>query len=125
MNNESNKKNNNQINENTNNTNTNNTNTNKNDKKNINEDLFLDYYYDDEIYGFNDEDTDFNEIEIETDDLFITIGLKKDYGKIKDLNERKKEFKNDINAFFDEFTSKEEFTQFMEIYDIINSNKKE
>ena len=57
------------------------------------------------------------EINIETDDLLLSISLKKDYSNIKDLNERKKEFINDLNEFINEFIETDEFTDFMKYFD--------
>ena len=57
------------------------------------------------------------EINLETDDIIMNIAVKKDYSKIEDLNERKKEFINDLKAFIDEFDRTEESLEFMKYYD--------
>ena len=57
------------------------------------------------------------EINLETDDIIMNIAVKKDYSKIEDLNERKKEFINDLKAFIDEFDQTEESLEFMKYYD--------
>ena len=57
------------------------------------------------------------EITLETDDLIMTIGVKKDYSKIKDLDKRKEEFIRDLNDFIDEFNQTQESTEFMRYYD--------
>ena len=36
------------------------------------------------------------EITLETDDIVMTISVKKDYSQIEDLDERKEEFINDV-----------------------------
>ena len=43
------------------------------------------------------------EITLETDDIIMDISVKKDYSQIEDINERKREFINDLKAFIDEF----------------------
>lgn len=57
------------------------------------------------------------EINLETDDIIMNIAVKKDYSKIDDLNERKKEFINDLKAFIEEFNQTEESLEFMKYYD--------
>ena len=57
------------------------------------------------------------EINLETDDIIMNIAVKKDYSKIEDINERKKEFINDLKAFIDEFNKTEESLEFMRYYD--------
>jgi uncharacterized FlgJ-related protein len=59
---------------------------------------------------------EYPEIEIETDDLKIILTIKKDYSKINDLEERKKEFIKDMKDFIDEFTVNPEFNELMEYY---------
>jgi len=56
------------------------------------------------------------EIELETDDIKLILTLKKDYSKIKYLENRKKEFIKDINEFIDEFIATPEFEELMEYY---------
>ena len=57
------------------------------------------------------------EINLETDDIIMNIAVKKDYSKIEDIDERKKEFINDLKAFIDEFSQTEESLEFMKYYD--------
>lgn len=57
------------------------------------------------------------EINLETDDIIMNIAVKKDYSTIEDLDERKKEFINDLKAFIDEFSQTEESLEFMKYYD--------
>ncbi|BBL61067.1 hypothetical protein MARBORIA2_16970 [Methanobrevibacter arboriphilus] len=59
---------------------------------------------------------EYPEIELETDDIKLILTLKKDYSKIKDLENRKKEFIKDINDFIDEFIATPEFEELMEYY---------
>lgn len=56
------------------------------------------------------------ELELETDDLRLILTLKKDYSKIEDLEERKKEFIKDMKDFIDEFAANPEFDELMEYY---------
>lgn len=60
--------------------------------------------------------TDFPEIEIETDDILMLLTLKKDYSKIENMEDKKKEFIKDMKDFIDEFASNPEFEQLMEYY---------
>ena len=57
------------------------------------------------------------EINLETDDIIMSIAVRKDYSEIEDLNERKKEFIKDLKAFIDEFDQTEESLEFMRYYD--------
>jgi uncharacterized FlgJ-related protein len=57
------------------------------------------------------------EITLETDDMIMTIAVKKDYSQIKDLQKRKEEFINDLNEFIKEFSQTPESSEFMEYYD--------
>ena len=41
----------------------------------------------------------FPEITLETDDIIMSISVKKDYSEIEDLTERKKEFIKDLKDF--------------------------
>ncbi|MBR5504186.1 MAG: hypothetical protein IKV87_07075, partial [Methanobrevibacter sp.] len=64
----------------------------------------------DELFNdFNDLDdffaSQYPEISLETEELFMNLSLKKDYSEIKDLNLRKKEFFKDLRDFIDEFES--------------------
>ncbi|WP_407413417.1 hypothetical protein [Methanobrevibacter sp.] len=57
------------------------------------------------------------EITLETDDLIMTIGVKKDYSKIEDLDKRKEEFIQDLNDFIEEFSQTQESTEFVRYFD--------
>ena len=57
------------------------------------------------------------EINLETDDIIMNIAVRKDYSEIEDLDERKKEFINDLKAFIDEFDKTDESLEFMRYYD--------
>jgi len=59
---------------------------------------------------------EYPEIELETDDIKIILTLKKDYSKIKDIEERKKEFIKDMKDFIAEFVANPEFDELMEYY---------
>ena len=59
---------------------------------------------------------EFPEIELETDDLLMVLTLKKDYSKIKNIEDRKKEFIKDMEEFINEFTSNPEFDELMKYY---------
>ena len=60
---------------------------------------------------------DYPNITLETDDILLNLVIKKDYSKIEDLAERKKEFFNDLREFIDEFESTEESKQLMKYYE--------
>ena len=66
---------------------------------------------------FNPKINDFPNITLETDDILLNLVIKKDYSKIEDLEERKKEFFNDLREFIDEFESTEESNQLMKYYE--------
>lgn len=59
---------------------------------------------------------EYPELELETDDLKLILTLKKDYSKINDIEERKKEFIKDMKDFIDEFVANPEFDELMEYY---------
>ena len=59
----------------------------------------------------------FPEIDLETDDLIMSIEVKKDYSKIKDIDKRKEEFINVLKDFIEEFSQTEESLEFMKYYD--------
>jgi uncharacterized FlgJ-related protein len=59
---------------------------------------------------------EYPEIELETDDLLMILTLKKDYSKISNLEDRKKEFIKDMKEFIDEFVSNPEFDELMNYY---------
>ena len=60
---------------------------------------------------------DYPNITLETDDLSLNLIIKKDYSKIEDSDERKKEFFKDLRKFIDEFESTEESNQLMKYYE--------
>ena len=47
----------------------------------------------------------------------MTIAVKKDYSKIKDLDKRKEEFINDLKDFIDEFSQTSESDDFVSYFD--------
>ena len=59
---------------------------------------------------------EYPEIDLETDDIKLILTLKKDYSKIKDIEDRKKEFIKDMKDFIDEFVANPEFDELMEYY---------
>ena len=63
------------------------------------------------------DDLLYPEITLETDDILMTIALKKDYSHINDLDERKKEFIKDLNEFIEEFNQTHESSEFMAYFD--------
>ena len=62
-------------------------------------------------------DSLYPEITLETDDIIMSIAVKKDYSKIKDLTERKEEFLVDLNEFIKEFSETPESDDFMRYFD--------
>lgn len=59
------------------------------------------------------------ELTLETDDIIMTIAVKKDYSKIGDLDKRKEEFINDLHEFIDEFGETPESDDFVRYFDSI------
>lgn len=57
------------------------------------------------------------EITLETDDIIMSLSIKKDYSKIEDSDKRKKEFISDLKDFIDEFAETPESDAFMRYYD--------
>ncbi len=57
------------------------------------------------------------EITLETDDIIMSISIKKDYSKIEDSDKRKEEFISDLKDFIDEFAETPESDAFMRYYD--------
>ena len=57
------------------------------------------------------------ELTLETDDIIMTISVKKDYSQIEDFDERKKEFISDLEAFIKEFSETSESDDFVRYYD--------
>ena len=70
----------------------------------------------------DDFDDLYPELTLETDDMIMTIAVKKDYSRIEDLDKRKEEFINDLNNFIKEFSETPEvfgikfFNYFFNIY---------
>ncbi len=62
-------------------------------------------------------DSLYPELTLETDDIIMTIAVKKDYSKIKELDKRKKEFIKDLNDFIQEFSETQESDEFMLYFD--------
>ena len=58
-------------------------------------------------------DSLYPELTLETDDIIMTIAIKKDYSQIEDLDKRKEEFINDLHAFVNEFSETRESDEFM------------
>ncbi len=56
------------------------------------------------------------ELTLETDDIIMTIAIKKDYSEIEDFDKRKEEFINDLNEFIEEFSQTPESDDFMKYY---------
>lgn len=62
-------------------------------------------------------DSIYPEITLETDDILMSITVKKDYSQIEDLDKRKEEFINDLNDFIKEFSETPESEEFMAYFD--------
>jgi uncharacterized FlgJ-related protein len=62
-------------------------------------------------------DSLYPEITLETEDIIMTISVKKDYSEIEDLDKRKEEFIKDLNEFIKEFSETPESKEFMAYYD--------
>ena len=65
----------------------------------------------------DDFDELYPELTLETDDMIMTIAVKKDYSRIEDLDKRKEEFINDLNNIIKEFSETPESDDFMRYYD--------
>ncbi|MBZ9570245.1 hypothetical protein KQY27_01620 [Methanobrevibacter sp. TMH8] len=59
---------------------------------------------------------EYPELELETDDIKLILTLKKDYSKIENIEERKKEFIKNMKDFIDEFAANPEFDELMKYY---------
>ena len=57
------------------------------------------------------------ELTLETNDLIMTIAVKKDYSQIQDLDKRKEEFIKDLEDFIKEFSQTPESDEFLGYYD--------
>lgn len=88
-----------------------------NKKDNVNfDDLDLDFE-DLESLGLMD-DSEFPELELETDNILMNLSIKKDYSEIKDRSKRKKEFIKDLHEFIDQFANTPESDDFINYYDL-------
>ena len=74
--------------------------------RNLEEDRMDDFLY--ELYP---------ELTLETDDIVMTLAIKKDYSKIGDFDKRKEEFISDLKAFIDEFSETPESDDFVRYFD--------
>ena len=83
-----------------------------NNENNENNELFNDFNNINDFFA-----SQYPEISLETEEIFMSLSLKKDYSKTRDLNLRKKEFFKDLRDFIDEFESTEESTELMKFYD--------
>lgn len=71
-----------------------------------------------EKLNFEREDlSKYPQIDLETDDIKMSLIIKKDYSKIANLDNRKKEFIKDLKEFIDEFDLTEESKELMKFYD--------
>ena len=57
------------------------------------------------------------ELTLETDDIIMTIAVKKDYSQIKDSNKIKEEFIKDFNDFIKEFSETQESDEFIAYFE--------
>lgn len=62
-------------------------------------------------------DSLYPELTLETDDIVMSLTIKKDYSKIKDLDKRKEEFIKDLNEFVKEFSETPESDDLMRYFD--------
>ena len=62
-------------------------------------------------------DSLYPEITLETDDILMSISVKKDYSEIEDLDKRKEEFIKDLHDFIDEFSQTPESREFIAFFD--------
>ena len=57
------------------------------------------------------------ELTLETEDIIMTLSIKKDYSQIKDFDKRKEELINDLHEFIDEFCETTESDDFIRYFD--------
>ncbi len=57
------------------------------------------------------------ELTLETEDIIMTLSIKKDYSQIKDFDKRKEELINDLKDFIDEFSQTPESDDFVRYFD--------
>ena len=70
-----------------------------------------------ENLDFNEDLSKYPQIDLETNEIKMSLIIKKDYSEIANLENRKKEFIKDLKDFIDEFDSVEESKELMEFYD--------
>jgi hypothetical protein len=118
-NNKNNKNMNNNKNKNIDNNNINNENKNMNENKNNNKNSKELVFEDDNLFDldYSDEELGYPEINIETENIGISLILKKNYSEIEKLKNRKDQFKKDISDFFEEFFNTEEFNELMKYFE--------
>ncbi len=57
------------------------------------------------------------ELTLETEDIIMTLSVKKNYSQIKDFDKRKEELINDLHEFIDEFSETTESDDFIRYFD--------
>lgn len=57
------------------------------------------------------------ELTLETEDIIMSLSIKKDYSQIKDFDKRKEEFINDLHEFIEEFNQTPESDDFVRYFD--------
>ena len=57
------------------------------------------------------------ELTLETEDIIMSLSIKKDYSQIKDFDKRKEEFINDLHEFIEEFNQTPESDEFVRYFD--------
>lgn len=57
------------------------------------------------------------ELTLETEDIIMSLSIKKDYSQIKDFNKRKKELIQDLHDFINEFSETPESDDFVRYFD--------
>ena len=57
------------------------------------------------------------EITLETEDIIMSLSIKKDYSQIEYFNKRKEEFINDLHEFVNEFSQTPESDDFIKYFD--------
>ena len=57
------------------------------------------------------------ELTLETEDIIMSLSIKKDYSQIKDFDKRKEELIQDLHDFIDEFSETSESDDFVRYFD--------
>ncbi len=57
------------------------------------------------------------ELTLETEDIIMSLSIKKDYSQIKDFDKRKEEFIKDLHDFINEFSETPESDDFVRYFD--------